>query len=42
MGENTYKQCDQQGINLQNLQTAHEVQHQQNKQLNPKMHRRPK
>ena len=26
MGENTYKQCDQQGINLQNLQTAHVAQ----------------
>ena len=27
MGENICKQCDQQGINLQNLQTAHVAQY---------------
>ena len=28
MGQNICKQCDQQGINLQNLQTAHVAQNQ--------------
>ena len=28
MGENIYKQCDQQGINLQNLQAVHAVHYQ--------------
>ena len=27
MGENICKQCDRQGINLQNLQTAHVAQY---------------
>ena len=27
MGENTCKQSDQQGLNLQNIQTAHTVQY---------------
>ena len=31
MGENIYKWCDQQGMNLQNIQTAHEVQNIKNK-----------
>ena len=31
MGENICKQCDQQGLNFQNIQTAHKTQ-QQNKQ----------
>ena len=37
MGENICKQCNQQGINLQNIQTAHEAQHQ--KQSKEKMGR---
>ena len=37
MGENTCKQCDQQGINLQNIQTAPAALHPKNKQLNQKM-----
>lgn len=28
MGENISKQCDRQGINLQNIQTAHVAQYQ--------------
>ena len=39
MGENTCKQCDQQGINLQNIQTAPAALHPKNKQLNQKMSR---
>ena len=31
MGENICKWCTPQGINLQNLQTAHETQYQKNK-----------
>ena len=42
MGENICKQCDRQGISLQNLQTAHAVQSQKNKQPNQKMGRIPK
>ena len=34
MGENICKQCDQQGINLQNIQTPHVAQYK--KQLNQK------
>ena len=30
MGENICKQCDQQGINLQNIQIAHTAQYQNN------------
>ena len=36
MGENICKQCDRQGINLQNLQITHEAQYQENKQPNQK------
>ena len=39
MGENTCKQCDQQGLNLQNIQTAPAALHPKNKQLNQKMSR---
>ena len=43
MGENICKRCDQQGINLQNLQTTHVAQYQKTKQQpNQKMGRRPK
>ena len=42
MGENIYKRCNRQEINLQNLQTAHAAQYQKNRQLNQKMGRRPK
>ena len=38
--ENICKSCDKQGISLQNLQTAHDAQHHQNKQPNQKMGRR--
>ena len=36
MGENTWEQCDQQGINLQNLQRTHVIQYQKNKQKTKK------
>ena len=39
LGENICKLCDQQGINFQNIQTAHTTQQQQ-KQLNQEMGRR--
>ena len=42
MGENTCKQCNPQGVNIQNIQTAHTTQYQKNKQPNQKMGRRPK
>ena len=42
MGENICKWYAQQGINFQNVQTAHITQQQQNKQSNRKMGRRPK
>ena len=42
MGENICKQCIQEGINLQNLQTARSAQCQKNKQPNKKVSRRPK
>ena len=32
MGENICKRSDQQGINLQNIQTVHAAQYQKNKQ----------
>ena len=41
MGENICKWCDQQGLNFQNIQTAHTAQY-QNKQSNQKVGRRPK
>ena len=42
MGENICKQCEWQGISLQNLKTAHVSQYQNNKQPNQKMGRKPK
>ena len=42
MGENICKQSNQQGINLQNMQTAHTAQYQKNKQPNQKMGGRSK
>ena len=42
MGENTWKQCDRQGTNLQNIQTVHATQYQKTKQPNQKMGRRSK
>ena len=42
MGENICKRCNQQGINFQNIQTAHTAQYQKNKQPNQKMGRRSK
>ena len=40
-GENICKLCDQQGVNIQNIQTAHTTQYQKKKQPNQKMGRRP-
>ena len=40
MGEIIYKRSAQQGINLQNIQTAHAALYQRNKQPNQKMGRR--
>ena len=34
MGENSYKQCNRQGVNLQNIQITHTTQYQKNKQPN--------
>ena len=42
LGENICKWCDKQGISFQNIQTAHEAQHHENKKPYPKMSRRPK
>ena len=42
LGENICKWRDQQGINLQNIQTAHAAQYQKNKQPNQNLGRRPK
>ena len=42
IGENICKQCNQQGINLQNIQIAYTAQYQKKKQPNQKMGRRPK
>ena len=36
MGENIFKQSHRQEINLQNIQTAHAAQYQNNKQPNQK------
>ena len=41
-GENICKQCDWQGLNFQNVQTAHTTEQQKNAQPNQKMGRRPK
>ena len=42
MGGNLCKQCDQEGLNFQNIQIAHTTQQQKNKQPNQKMGRRSK
>ena len=43
MGKNSFKQYDQQGINLQSIQTIHTAQDKKKKlQANQKMGRRPK
>ena len=42
MGENICKQSNWQGINFQNIQTAHIAQCQKNKQPNQKVGKRPK
>ena len=42
MGEDICKWCDWQGINFQNIQTAHTAKYQKNKKPNSKMSRRPK
>ena len=42
MGKIFANESTGQGINLQNIQTAHAAQYQKNKQANPKMGRRPK
>ena len=42
IGENICKWSNWQGINLQNIQTAHEAQYLKNKQPNQKMGGRPK
>ena len=42
MGENSFKQCNWQGLNLQNIQTTYTAQQQENQQPNLKMGRRPK
>ena len=42
MAENICKQCNQQGLNFQNIQTAHATQQQKNKQPNWKIGRRSK
>ena len=40
MGENIWKGCDQQGVNIQTIQTAHTTQYQKNpKQSKQKMGR---
>ena len=41
MGESICRRCDKQGLNFQNLQTAHITQKPRSKQLNRKMDRRP-
>ena len=41
-GENICKQCYQQGLHIQNIQTAHITQYQKNKQSNQKVGRRLK
>ena len=34
MGENSFKRCNQQGLDLQNIETTHTIQQQKNKQPN--------
>ena len=42
MGENIYKRSDRQDINFQNIKSDHTAQHQENKQPNQHVGRRPK
>ena len=35
LGKNIFKRCNQQGVNIQNTQTAHTTQYQKNRQPNP-------
>ena len=42
IGGNICKQCNQQGLNFQNIETSHITQQQKSKQPNQKMSRRPK
>ena len=42
LGENVHKRCDWQGLNSQNIKTAHTTQPQKSKQPNQKMGRIPK
>ena len=42
MGENSFKWCNQQGLNLQNIKTTDTTQKQKNKQANWNIGRRPK
>ena len=37
MGENSCKQCNQQGLNLQNIKTTHTTKTTKNKESNQKM-----
>ena len=39
MGKNICKECDWQGLNFQNMQTAHTAQYKKNKQLNQQIER---
>ena len=41
LGGNICKLCDQRGINLQNIQTIHGAQQQQQQKPNQKLSRRP-
>ena len=41
MGENSFKQCNWQELNLQNIQTTYMTQQQKNQQPNGKMGKRP-
>ena len=37
MGESSYKRCNQQKLNLQNIETTHATQQQQQKECNQKI-----
>ena len=41
MGENIFKQCNGQGLNLQNIQATSTTQQQKNQSINGKMGKRP-
>ena len=41
MGENSFKQCNGQGLNLQDIQTTYTTQQQKSQQPNGKMGKRP-